>query len=160
MYGRVARRCTQRLSLRSLLERSSPPRSGRERLPSSAGRPRRAALSLTANSSRLVARRHIAAMYPAYRSYSQPAQPDRRGMFYRFYDRYRIFNDRRFRPFPFRFYCESARPCFSEVSSRNIGKGADHPEKRKGNKGGGRELKNPSFDIFFFVYLAFSSGKD
>lgn len=49
-------------------------------------------------------------MYPAYRSYPQPVQPvhpDRRGMFYRFYDRYRIFNDRRTRPFPFRFYCES-----------------------------------------------------
>lgn len=49
-------------------------------------------------------------MYPAFRSYPQPVHPvhpDRRGMFYRFYDRYRIFNDRRTRPFPFRFYCES-----------------------------------------------------
>lgn len=33
--------------------------------------------------------------------------PNPRTMFYRFYDRYRIFNDRRFRPFPFAFYCES-----------------------------------------------------
>ena len=27
-------------------------------------------------------------------------------MFYRFYDRYRVFNDRRRKPFPYRFYCE------------------------------------------------------
>ncbi|XP_011169553.1 annulin isoform X1 [Solenopsis invicta] len=49
-------------------------------------------------------------MYPApFRSYPHPVHPvhpDRRGMFYRFYDRYRIFNDRRTRPFPFRFYWE------------------------------------------------------
>ncbi|XP_043667444.1 annulin isoform X1 [Vespula pensylvanica] len=32
--------------------------------------------------------------------------PNRRRMFYRFYDRYRIFNDRHFRPFPFRFHWE------------------------------------------------------
>lgn len=31
-------------------------------------------------------------------------------MFYRFYDRYRSFNDRRSNPFPFRFYCECSHP--------------------------------------------------
>lgn len=31
-------------------------------------------------------------------------------MFYRFYDRYRSFNDRRPNPFPFRFYCECSHP--------------------------------------------------
>ncbi|XP_011147377.2 annulin isoform X2 [Harpegnathos saltator] len=48
-------------------------------------------------------------MYPVFRSYPQPVHPvhpDRRRMFYRFYDRYRLFNDRSVRPFPFRFYWE------------------------------------------------------
>lgn len=43
--------------------------------------------------------------------------PDRRRMFYRFYDRYRIFNDRHFRPFPFRFHCEWVAP--PNPSTRN-----------------------------------------
>lgn len=50
-------------------------------------------------------------MDSVFRSFSRDVFtfPDPRAMFYRFYDRYRIFNDRRFRPFPFAFYCESIR---------------------------------------------------
>ncbi|KAG7204155.1 hypothetical protein KM043_001995 [Ampulex compressa] len=52
-----------------------------------------------------------APMDPVSRSFPRGAPlepvPDRRRMFYRFYDRYRVFNDRRFRPFPFRFYWEN-----------------------------------------------------
>lgn len=62
-------------------------------------------------------------MYPAFRSYPRPVQPvhpDRRGMFYRFYDRYRIFNDRRDRPFPFRFYCESSFAHFQNIKKREF----------------------------------------
>ncbi|XP_017792163.1 PREDICTED: annulin isoform X1 [Habropoda laboriosa] len=47
-------------------------------------------------------------MDSVFRSFSRNefAFPNPRRMFYRFYDRYRPFNDRRPRPFPFRFYWE------------------------------------------------------
>ncbi|XP_003395644.1 annulin isoform X1 [Bombus terrestris] len=47
-------------------------------------------------------------MDSVFRSFSRDefAFPSPRRMFYRFYDRYRSFNDRRSNPFPFRFYWE------------------------------------------------------
>ncbi|XP_043792273.1 annulin isoform X2 [Apis laboriosa] len=45
-------------------------------------------------------------MDSVFRSFSRDEFSNPRTMFYRFYDRYRIFNDRRFRPFPFAFYWE------------------------------------------------------
>ena len=45
-------------------------------------------------------------------------------MFYRFYDRYRSFNDRRSNPFPFRFYCECSHArdlvSVSNLSTRGV----------------------------------------
>lgn len=101
MYG-IVHVVTARLSLRLLLECTNLPQTTYSSFLFVVGE----LLSHSGNSHPM----RSSPMRPGFRSYPQPVHPmhpDRRGMYYRFYDRYRIFNDWRTRPFPFRFYCES-----------------------------------------------------
>jgi len=100
MYGCI-RVVAARLSLRLLLERSLPQTTRSFFL---------FVIGELLSHSRNSRPTRSSPMHPVFRSYPQPVHPvhpDHRGMFYRFYDRYRVFNDWRTRPFPFRFYCES-----------------------------------------------------